>query len=160
MVIKLNAQWIVGFVDAEGCFGVFVRHAADGQTPIGLEPAFVVTQHKRDVQILYALKAYFGCGSVYEPNPTQKEDHVAYWKVRKLEHLLSEVIPFFEKHRLKTQKGIAFRRFRRICLLMREKVHRTPEGLAKCVNLARNLRVPPQTQAGASMALDDPPEIV
>ena len=27
-------------------------------------PEFTIVQHKRDLQVLYALKAFFGCGSV------------------------------------------------------------------------------------------------
>lgn len=155
MAIKLQAQWIVGFVDGDGCFAVYVRTAADCQTPLGLQPAFVVTQHRRDLQVLYALKAHFGCGQVYS-----KGDSTAEWKVQNLKHLLSEIIPFFEKHALKTQKNIEFRRFRDICLLMRDKVHRNPEGLQKCVVLARNLRVKRETQAEVPVILDDQPETV
>jgi len=137
--MKLHAQWITGFVDAEGCFIVSVRSAADRQTPTQLQPEFNVTQHKMDVQILHALKSHFGCGFVYEPK--KEGDNVARWKVRKLDHLITHVIPFFEKHSLKTKKGIEFQRFRRICLHLQAKDHLTPEGFEKCLTLARQLRV-------------------
>lgn len=155
MAIKLQAQWIVGFVDGDGCFGVFLSTRVNRPSPFQLMPRFVVTQHRRDLQVLYALKAHFGCGQVYS-----KGDSTAEWKVQNLKHLLSEIIPFFEKHALKTQKGIEFRRFRRICLLMRDKVHHNPEGLQKCVVLARNLRVTRETQAEVPVVLDDEPETV
>jgi len=137
--MKLHAQWITGFVDGEGCFIVSVRTAPDRQTPVQLQPAFIVSQHKMDIQVLHALKAHFGCGQVY--TPTNKDYHVAQWRVDKLEHLLTYVVPFFEKHNLKTKKGIEFQRFRRICLHMKNKVHQTPEGFEMCVKLARELRV-------------------
>lgn len=153
MTMKLEAQWIVGFVDAEGCFVVSVRTAADRQTPIRLQPAFVVTQHKRDIQVLYALKAYFGCGQVYEAHKVGCNE--AVWKVQNLEHLMTSIIPFFEKHALKTKKGIEFQRFRRICLRMQAKVHRTSEGLNQCVELARNLRVTPENRIIDSTILNN-----
>lgn len=158
MTMKLDAQWIVGFVDAEGCFVVSVRTAADQQAPIQLQPKFLVTQHKRDIQVLHALKAYFGCGQVYE---AQKEDrNETNWEVRKLEHLMNSIIPFFEKHSLKTKKGIEFQRFRRICLLMQAKVHRTPEGFKQCVELARNLHVTPENRTNKAAILDNHPDSV
>jgi len=137
--MKLHAQWITGFVDGEGCFIVSVRTAPDRQTPVQLQPAFIVSQHKMDIQVLHALKAHFGCGQVYHPK--KKGDNGARWKVRKLDHLLLHIIPFFGKYPLYTKKAVEFERFRRICLLLKDKVHLTPEGFDQCVTLARQLRV-------------------
>lgn len=136
MTTKLEAQWIAGFVDGEGCF--YVGVAKNSSLPFGfqIQPEFTIVQHERDIQVLYALKDYFECGSV-----VLNHGQVYSWRVRRLEHLTNILIPFFEKHQLRTKRKIEFQRFRNICLKMNEQVHQTPEGFETIRNLAKNLRV-------------------
>lgn len=137
--MKLHAQWITGFVDGEGCFIVGVCIHPDCQIADQLQPEFSVAQHSKDIQVLYALKDHFGCGSIQLP---KGDKVVAQWRVRKLSHLIKYVIPFFEKHKLKTKRGIEFQRFRRLCLMLDQKVHlSSKEGFEECLQLARNLRI-------------------
>ena len=60
----LEAQWIVGFVDGEGCFYVGINKHPDMICGYQVLPEFTVVQHGKDIQILYALKKFFGCGVV------------------------------------------------------------------------------------------------
>ena len=62
--MKLDAQWITGFVDGEGCFYVGINPHKEMTAGFQVLPEFTVVQHKRDVQVLHALKSYFGCGVV------------------------------------------------------------------------------------------------
>ena len=87
-------------------------------------PEFTVVQHERDVQILHALKAYFDCGVVR----VNHGDRMAY-RVRSKQHLLERIVPFFEKHPLKTRKNVDFSKFRSIILKMDKGVHLTAEGV-------------------------------
>lgn len=142
--MKLHAQWIVGFVDGEGCFAVNVIERPNHKIGKQLRPELTVGQHKIDIQVLYALKEYFGCGHVYE-STDKKGCTMACWRVVKLKHLIDYVIPFFDKHQLKTKKAIEFQRFRHLCLLMEQKVHLSSrENFKKCVDLAEHLRVKPK----------------
>jgi hypothetical protein len=50
--MKLETQWIVGFVDGEGCFHVGIARHEDMRTGYQILPEFTVVQHERDVQIL------------------------------------------------------------------------------------------------------------
>ena len=129
--MHLEAQWIVGFVDGEGCFHVGINKHPDMKTGYQVLPEFTVVQHERDVQVLYAFKAYFGCGVVR----SNHGDRMAY-RVRGQQHLLERVIPFFEKHPLKTKKGIDFRKFRKILLMMEAGEHLTAEGIEKIRTIA------------------------
>nr|YP_009054630.1 hypothetical LAGLIDADG-1 homing endonuclease [Chlorotetraedron incus]AIK29118.1 hypothetical LAGLIDADG-1 homing endonuclease [Chlorotetraedron incus] len=138
MKTKLNAKWIVGFVDGEGCFMASLIKNKTIKYGYQIQMEFVVTQHKRDVQVLYALKSYFKCGQV-GPNK-KKKGNVWAWRVRGLQQHLDNVIPFFEKHPLKTKKQIEFIRFRKLCLRMQKKEHLTPEGFPECYALAETLR--------------------
>jgi hypothetical protein len=122
--MNLTSQWIAGFVDGEGCFHVSINPQPEMTAKLQVLPEFTVVQHKRDVQILFALKNYFNCGVVR----VNHGDRMAY-RVRSIEHLLTIIIPFFMKHQLKTKKRVDFEKFRDIVLMMEKKEHLKPEGI-------------------------------
>ena len=124
--MDLNAQWIVGFVDGEGCFHIGINKNQEMKLGVQVLPEFTVVQHEVDEQVLYALKDYFGCGVVRKNHGTR-----LCYRVRGHENLLHKIIPFFEKHQLKTRKRIDFAKFRKVVLLMQKGEHLTPEGLQK-----------------------------
>ena len=124
--MDLSSQWIAGFVDGEGCFHVSVNPHPEMTAKFQVLPEFTVVQHKRDVQILFALKAYFKCGVVR----VDHDDRMVF-RVRNLQHLSTIIIPFFMKHQLKTKKRIDFEKFRDVLLIMERKEHLTPDGIDK-----------------------------
>ena len=126
--MKLEAQWIVGFVDGEGCFHISINKN-DTMTPgYQVLPEFTVVQHEKDVKVLHALKAYFRCGVVRVNRKDKTSTRMAY-RVRNVKHLLNIISPFFLEHQLKTQKSVEFRKFRKVLLLMDKGKHLTEEGL-------------------------------
>ena len=124
--MDLNAQWIVGFVDGEGCFHIGINKNQTMKLGVQVLPEFTVVQHQVDVQVLYALKDYFGCGVVRKNHGTR-----LCYRVRGQDNLLDKILPFFEKHQLKTRKRVDFAKFRKVILLIQKKDHLTPEGLEK-----------------------------
>jgi LAGLIDADG DNA endonuclease family protein len=132
--MKLDAQWITGFVDGEGCFHVGINPHAEMTARFQVLPEFTVVQHKRDVQILYALKSYFDCGVVRVNNG----DRMAY-RVRGIQHLLERIVPFFVRHPLKTSKNVDFIKFRRVLLLMQAGLHLDREGIEQIRTIAKEM---------------------
>jgi hypothetical protein len=132
--LELDAQWIVGFVDGEGCFHVGINPHPEMSAGFQVLPEFTVVQHERDVQVLHALKSYFGCGVVRKNNG----DRMAF-RVRGHEHLSKNVIPFFEKHPLKSRKRVDFIKFREIVSLMSRGVHLTGEGVEQIRAIAEEM---------------------
>ncbi len=128
--MELSPDWVVGFVDGEGCFHVSILRHPEMTVGYQVLPEFTVVQHERNVQILYALKRFFGCGVV-------RRNHGDRWayRVRKLQ-CLERVCDFFTRHPLKTRKQVDFVRFRRIVQKMKEGRHLTPEGLQEIVDIA------------------------
>lgn len=103
-LMKITADWIVGFVDGDGHFGV-------SKTQVGTNRFyFGVSQDERSVQVLYQLKTFFKCGRV-QKNIGQKWEY----RVNVQKHLVDIIIPFFEKHALKTTKQKAFETMARGC---------------------------------------------
>lgn len=122
--MNLQTQWIVGFVDGEGCFHVGINKNSSMNTGYQVLPEFTVTQHERNLKVLYALKSYFQCGVVR----VNHGDRFCY-RVRNFDHLHHIILPFFETHKLVTSKRIDFEKFRRICLLMERKAHLSVQGV-------------------------------
>ncbi len=131
--MNLSQDWVVGFVDGEGCFHVSVQKHSEMTAGYQFMPEFVVVQHVRDIQILYALKKFFGCGVVR----INHGDRCTY-RVKKLENL-QKICEFFMRHPLKTKKNIDFRKFRKIVMLMREKKHLSREGLKEILDIAMEM---------------------
>ena len=111
--MNLEVQWVVGFVDGEGCFHVAINKNETTKSGIQIQPEFSVVQHQRDIQILYALKKYFQCGQV-----RQNHGERYMFRVRGHANLRDRILPFFEKHKLKTKKRIDFEKFREVVRMM------------------------------------------
>jgi hypothetical protein len=129
--MKLEAQWIAGFVDGEGWFHVGFAQHDDMAMGVEVLPEFTVVQHERDAQVLYALKAYFGCGVVRRNHG----DRLAY-RVRDRRCLTETIAPFFMKHPLKSSKNVEFLKFRRVLLAMEAGRHLDPEGVEEIRRIA------------------------
>ena len=91
---RLDASWIVGFVDGEGCFHVGINKMPKMQVGFQVLPEFRVVQHQRDESVLYQLQNYFGFGIVTKNHEERKE-----FRVRRIENLNS-IVHFFEKNQI------------------------------------------------------------
>jgi LAGLIDADG endonuclease len=131
---KLEAQWVVGFVDGEGCFFVGINRHPEMASGFQVLPEFTVVQHQRDIQLLHALKEFFGCGVVR----TNHAERMAY-RVRSLDHLSQKIIPFFEQHPLKSKKRVDFLKFRTVLQLMTMGQHLTKDGVERIRELASSM---------------------
>lgn len=134
--MNLEPQWIVGFVDGEGCFFVGINTNSTLTQKKQVLPEFVVVQHKRDVATLHALKEYFQCGVVR----VNHGDRMCF-RVRGHANLMRFIIPFFEKHKLKTKKRIDFEKFRDVVLLMDEKKHLTAAGIVEIEKIRNQMNL-------------------
>jgi hypothetical protein len=132
--MKLDAGWVTGFVDGEGCFHIGVARHSEMTMGFQVLPEFTVVQHERDVKALYGLKAFFGCGVVR----SNHGDRMAY-RVKKIEHLRTIVVPFFMQHPLKTGKRQDFEKFRYVLLMMERGEHLTSTGLEAIRSLAKEM---------------------
>jgi len=130
----LDALWIVGFVDGEGCFCVSIHRNPHVRQTRGwqLHPTFQVYQHDRHRAVLEKLQMSFGCGSIRAKGP---KSSVSTYAVDSLRDLEQKVIPFFERHPLHV-KGPDFEAFASIVRAMLRKEHLTGEGFERLVRVA------------------------
>jgi hypothetical protein len=131
---ELDASWIVGFVDGEGCFCVSVHRNPYVRRTLGWQilPAFQVYQHQDHRDVLEELVGYFGCGVIRPKGPNSKVVTYAVTGLRTLERC---VIPFFEHYPLRI-KGRDFAVFGSIVRSMLRKEHLQPDGFERLVRLA------------------------
>jgi LAGLIDADG endonuclease len=142
----ISADWVVGFVDGEGCFSIgFVRQP--GRTNrkgyrIGYQVfhRFVVTQGASSAACLEELKLFFGVGRLYvnRRHDNHKENLHQYCVSRRKE-LLGTIVPFFCRHPLRTSKAADFGRFSRCLEICRSGRHLSAEGLIEIAEIAEEM---------------------
>ena len=130
----LDASWVVGFVDGEGCFSVSVHRNPVVRRTRGwqLSPVFHVYQHEMHRAVLEELCVFFGCGVVRRKGPQSAVLNYAAEGVKTLSRC---VVPFFERHPLQV-KAADFALFAEVVRGMQLKEHLTPEGFERLVTLA------------------------
>ena len=127
------SAYVSGYADGEGCFTVSISPRAKLKAGWEVRPSFSVSQNGDRAEVLYALQAYFGCGSI-RPD---RSDQTLKWETRRLEDILAVVIPHFEQWPLISGKRRDFELFAQICRLMAAGEHRSRRGLRPIVELAR-----------------------
>jgi hypothetical protein len=131
-VLALEAWWVVGFIDGEGCFSVSIHRNRGAPHGGQLLPAFHAYQHRDHAHVLEELQRFFGCGVIRPKGPSSS---VLTYSVQHRRELLGVVIPFFERHTL-VVKGADFASFRTIVRSLVAKEHLEREGFERLVRLA------------------------
>src|SRR5690554_5744313 len=128
----LNAYWLVGFVDGEGCFSVSFNRKPSMVLGIEARPSFSVSQKSHSYEVLESIQNYLGCGGIR----FSKSDGTYKFEVRSLAQLRANVLPFFLTYRLLTNKRHDFEKFEEVCDLIAGGQHLNVAGLSKIVELA------------------------
>lgn len=97
--MNIKSNWITGFVDGDGCF--FIQKTAST-----IRHKFIISQDKRSVDTLYAIKEKFKCGSVHKAGK-----NMMAFEVSSKKSLETIIIPFFKKYPLQTEKRKDFYKF-------------------------------------------------
>ena len=139
---RLDALWIVGFTDGEGCFHISINKLTGMSLGWQVLPEFRIVQHEKDEAVLYKLKEYFGFGDV-KINNTDENAARKGFRVRGLENL-KKVVEFFKKNPLKTTKKKNFEIFAEVIQMMDNKEHLTKEGLDNIAKLVSEMNRKPK----------------
>lgn len=140
----LHPDYIVGLVDGEGSFTVYVKSPEtekEVKRRVRVEPRFYLKLIEKDRKILYALKRSFRCGNVYFQKDTRKNHQDCYrYEVANRGDLQSIIIPFFEKHPLRLQsKKKDFQIFCRLMKRIQKGEHLTTSGLNSLYRLKQKM---------------------
>ena len=138
--LELDAGWVVGFVDGEGCFSVSIHRNPRFATRTRgwqINPVFHVYQHGMHRAVLEELVTFFGCGRIRPKGPGS---NVLTYAVDSMRDLERYVLPFFESHPL-VVKQRDFEAFAAIVRLLRSQEHFTPDGFERAVRLAYGMNM-------------------
>jgi uncharacterized protein YlzI (FlbEa/FlbD family) len=139
---RLDALWIVGFTDGEGCFHVSINKIPEMSLGWQVLPEFRIVQHEKDESVLYKIKEYFGFGDV-KINRTDHHGTRKEFRVRGLDNL-NKIVYFFEENKLSTSKRKDFEIFKTVIQLMNNKKHLTREGLDNIAQLISRMNRKPK----------------
>jgi len=140
---NLNPDYIIGLVDGEGSFTVYVRNPlkSSQNRRVKVEPKFYLKLIEKDKEILYQLQQFFGCGSVYFQKDSRPNHQNCYrYEVYNRNELRTVIIPFFKKHMLKfPSKRNDFTIFCKMFELIENGSHLKESGLKKLFALKQTM---------------------
>ena len=134
----LNPNYIVGFVDGEGCFSVSLNKNNNRLPEVRL--IFEIELREDDVSILKEIQKSLDCGNIYQLDYERYlkwRPHVKY-KVSNFKDISTKVIPFFTRYPLQAKKRFQFEKFCFVAELIEHKEHLTPEGVMKIQNIIKH----------------------
>jgi hypothetical protein len=142
----ITVDWVVGFVDGEGCFSIGLIRQPERKDRKGYKTGyqvsheFAVTQGAKSVRCLHELRDFFGIGGVV-PNRRHDNHHEDLFRyvVRRREHLLEVVIPFFQLNKLRTSKREDFEKFVECIELIEQGRHLSHGGLIEILEIAQTM---------------------
>ena len=103
----INKDYIVGLVDGEGSFTVYIRNPDSKEKVkrrVVAEPKFYLKLIEKDKKILYELQRFFVCGKVYFQKDTRNNHQNCYrFEEVRRDDLLNKIIPFFKENKLQLE---------------------------------------------------------
>ena len=128
-----------GFVDGEGCFNVSLEKKEKFKLGIEIRVSFSVSQGQSSRDLIEKISFFFNtCTETKNIRPDRKTDK---YETRKLEHILSEVIPHFDKYPLESNKQNDFLKFKEVCFLMKQKKHLIKTDLERIIEIAYTMNL-------------------
>ena len=129
------AIYISGYVDGEGCFCVSFQPSRRHRFGWEVRPSFSVSQNAERSELLTIIRSLWDCGSI-RPD---RSDKTLKFEVRKLEDLLSKVLPHFRTYPLISSKQADVVRFDQVCCWMEQRRHLERSGFVQIVRLAMEM---------------------
>jgi hypothetical protein len=132
--------WIIGFVDGEGTFSVSFNKNSTTSTGWQIFPEFVITQGAKSLTALEEIQKFFECGKLYiNRRKDNHKENIYRFCVRSFKDLDEKIVPFFQKHSLRTAKKEDFNKFVEILSLIKKGIHLTPKGASKIAKIIETM---------------------
>ena len=109
----LDPNYIIGFVDGEGCFLASLRK--DNR----IDLRFFIAQAIGNKPLLEQVQKTFKAGSVYQKSDREGRLPSYVFEISKRDDIYNIVIPFFKKHKLQGYKAKSFDAFCKIAKVVK-----------------------------------------
>ena len=124
-------DYLAGYVDGEGSFHVAIQRNPSTRYGWQLVPEFHVSQNPERASVLRLLQARLGCGRIQANARSGGRDRSLVYVVRNRADLTRNVIPFFERHPILSEKSLEFETFAEIVRAMERGEHLGHEGFER-----------------------------
>lgn len=100
-----------------------------------IEANFIINLHKRDLELLKDLQTFFGgVGRI-----SKERNGCIDFTISSLNQIITQVIPYFDKYPLITQKRADYLLFKQAVMIMQRGEHLTVSGLEAIINIRATL---------------------
>ena len=130
--MKLDPWYVTGLVEGEGSFCVSFNRRRKLNVGIETRPSFSISLSARDLELVKALRKFFGCGSVRY----SRTDKTYKFEVRSVPDLTKYVIPHFRNYPLRGSKSRDFEIFAQICKMVKGNLHLSRKYLPEIIEMA------------------------
>ena len=137
----ITSDYIVGFVDGEGCFCVSVSKHKTLKRRQEVRLLFEIEVREDDHEVLETIQSAIECGKIYHLDYKRYKKwrpHVKL-KVSNIKDITDKLIPFFDEHPLQAKKRHSYALFREIAFMMLNKEHLTDAGFNKILKLKEKM---------------------
>jgi len=134
-------EWMAGFSTGESNFFITIQNSKT-KSGIAASLRFSIAQDSRDLSLLESFENFFGCGYVAK----YQNRSVCEFIVTKIDHIVNNIIPFFDKHSIRGSKYPDFLNFKSAALIIKNKEHLKEEGLKQILQLKNKTTVQVNTE--------------
>lgn len=125
----LHPEWIAGLCAGEMSFIVVITESSKN---LNRKPRVRVSislpLHSKERSLLKQIQVFFGCGVLVSDSNFR---NVCYFRVNSFKEIMLYIIPFFQKHSLRTTRELEFNDLASVVSIMIQNKHLTSDGLSK-----------------------------
>src|SRR6266536_4086685 len=132
-------DYLAGYVDGEGSFVFFSSRRRHTRYGWQLVPEFHVSQNPERASALRLLQSHLDCGRIQANARSGGRDRSLVYVVRNRADLIRNVIPFFERHPILSEKRVEFDTFTEIVRAMERGEHLQQKGFERLLTLATQM---------------------
>ena len=143
-------SYISGYVDGEGCFCVSFQPSDRHRFRWEVRPSFSVSQNMDRSEVLYLIQDAWKCGFI-RPD---RSDKTLKYEVRKIDALISTIVPHFRRFPLLSSKQTDFEKFARVCEAVSTRKHLLPSGFEQIVRWSMEMNPSGKRKYRAEQILD------
>jgi len=140
-ILDIPQEWMAGFSTGESNFFITIQNSKT-KSGIAASLRFSIAQDSKDLSLLESFENFFGCGYVAK----YKNRSVCEFIVTKIDHIVNNIIPFFDKHSIRGSKYPDFLNFKSAALIIKNKEHLKEEGLKQILQLKNKTTVQVNTE--------------
>ena len=131
---NMNISFIIGFIDAEGSFSIYMRESSRYSQGWQVKPVFSIGLHLNDLLLLENINAFLGIGRIY------KRTDSVHLRIETLDGI-NKLIKLLGNNPFISQKRADFELFIKAVEIINQGGHLTREGLEKIVAIRASMNL-------------------